>query len=254
MAQTQITPEVTDNETSLETFSSALREATQQLCRDGLTIRDVASLISLAQFIPGVFVAVYDRDGRYLWISESFTKLLGLASPPLIGRCIGELFDSDWCRERMDVIKSALAEGTPFTTVEIFRGRRLEAVLVPVNVGTPAAAVMYIGRFGLWLPAPGSVLQTSGPETQLLETADWGCLSVLTRRELEVLRLVAKGLSNDVIAGHIHRTKRAVEWHIQKLYEHLACTQRSDLIKYGLTAGLHEIDDVHWDLMMTRLP
>lgn len=254
MAQIPLASALTETETSPEAFNAALQDATQRLCREGLTITHVASLISLAQFIPGVFAAVYDREGRYLWISDSFTKVLGLASPPEIGRSIVELFDSAWCRERMDVIKRALVEGTPFATVEIFRGRRLEAAFVPVNAGTPAAAVMYIGRFGLWLPTPANNSHNSGPEAQLLETADWGFLSVLTRRELEVLRFIAKGLTNEAIAQHIHRTKRAVEWHIQKLYEHLNCGQRSDLLKYGLTAGLHEIDDEHWDRMMIRLP
>jgi DNA-binding NarL/FixJ family response regulator len=84
---------------------------------------------------------------------------------------------------------------------------------------------------------------------QLVHT-DWGPLAVLTRRELEVLRLIAFGHENDEIAARIHRTKRAVEWHIKHLYDNLGCSHRAELFRFGIEAGLVSIEDAHWEQML----
>lgn len=237
-----------------DSFAVALREATERLLRNGPTIRDVASAIGIAQFYPGVFAAAYDADGRYLWVSESFSEILGMPAAEVLERSFMDMFDPEWCRERLLVLRRVLEDGMPLATIEIFRGQRLEAAVLPVDARTPSAAVVYVGRFGLALPRPGKRGSTvPSLAAVFLETADWGSLSVLTRRELEVLRLIASGYDNAGIAERIHRTKRAVEWHIQKLYELLNCTQRTELFRTGLVAGLPDIDEAHWERMMARV-
>lgn len=230
----------------------ALEAATHRLRQAGPNADDVASTLALAQLFPGVFGAVYDRQGRYRWVSDSFASLIGASGPGMIGRTLDEFFDSSWCEERLAIFRNATDQGLPIVTVEIFRGRRMESAVIPIQTDTDDPMVMYIGRFGVggYTPADNHAIGTVS--IVLLEIADWGPLSVLTRRELEVLRFIALGLDNQSIARRIHRTKRAVEWHIQNLYHHLGSESRSDLLRRGLFAGLPDIHDAQWERIVTH--
>lgn len=212
----------------------------------------------MSAFFPGVFAAVYDRSGMWIWLSPGFSSVTGLAPSDLIGRTIAERFPEPWCRERLGLIGRAHEEQCPIATVEIFQGRRLEGVVMPVIQPAGAPYAVYIGRFGLSVPIVGKIGRVAEHHDLSLELVrlievDWGPLAGLTRRELEVLRLVAMGMDNVHIAQAIHRTKRAVEWHICNLYDALGCTQRTDLYRIGLFAGLPDIEAAHWQAMVERV-
>lgn len=251
---------------SAAAFGELLREHTGRVMRYGLTLSQAVAAANVAEHCPGVFAAAYDRDGRIVWTSASFGSILGFDSGKVLGRAITELFPPDWCEERLALLRRSLATGTPIPTIEIFRGVRVEGVILPIAPESPDPAVLFLGRHGLGLgyryaPSVGGAADEkvgagSGGLTigaQTLIHADWGPLSTLTRRELETLRLIAAGLDNDQIAHAIHRTKRAVEWHIRRLYSDLDCDQRTDLFRLGLEAGLPDIDDRHWACMMAHV-
>jgi DNA-binding NarL/FixJ family response regulator len=111
---------------------------------------------------------------------------------------------------------------------ELAPGRR-PAVIVLSSFRTTqyvAAAV----RFG----AQGFVLKTA-PLTELIESirrvAEGGSaftaeqlrtgFVAMTPRELQVLRLVVRGQSNDEIGNEIHASRKTVEAHLSRLYERL---------------------------------
>jgi DNA-binding CsgD family transcriptional regulator len=229
-----------------------MRAAQMRLASSALRQDEIALFTCIAEIFPGVFAAAFDAAGRYVWTSRSYAGILGIDAASLSGKSITALFPPAWARERIGVISRALHERTLLSTTEIFRGKRVEGAIIPVLDAHPSPIVMYAGRFGLDLTRP-----SDAPVTQLvplqLEEADWGPLSVLSRRELEVLRLIAAGLDNASIAKSIHRTKRAVEWHIKNLYSGLGCEQRTDLYRLGAQAGLPEIDDAHWDRMVAKV-
>jgi DNA-binding NarL/FixJ family response regulator len=59
--------------------------------------------------------------------------------------------------------------------------------------------------------------------------AERGPLNELTPRELEILSLVARGLSNQAIADELVLTKRAVEKHINAIFLKLGLTEAIDV-------------------------
>jgi DNA-binding NarL/FixJ family response regulator len=60
----------------------------------------------------------------------------------------------------------------------------------------------------------------------------------LTRRELEVLRLIADGYSNSVIAQRLHITMGTVKSHVRNILRKLYATDRTQAAIRALRSGL----------------
>ncbi len=63
----------------------------------------------------------------------------------------------------------------------------------------------------------------------------------LSQRELEVLRLIALGYTNNEIAQHLYLSVRTVESHRAHIQQKLGLTNRSELVRYALERGLIEV-------------
>jgi len=60
----------------------------------------------------------------------------------------------------------------------------------------------------------------------------------LTERELEVLRLVAEGLSNKEIAQRLQMTRRTVEFHVSNILKKLGVTSRVEAAMWAREQGV----------------
>jgi DNA-binding NarL/FixJ family response regulator len=64
----------------------------------------------------------------------------------------------------------------------------------------------------------------------------------LTEREAEVLRLVARGLSNKEVARAIGRTSETVKIHLRNIYAKLGADDRTGAVTIALARGIIHID------------
>ena len=62
--------------------------------------------------------------------------------------------------------------------------------------------------------------------------------SALTARELDVLRLVARGLSNKEIAADLGITTHTVKYHLAAVLEKLGVRSRTEAVSFGVRKGL----------------
>jgi non-specific serine/threonine protein kinase len=60
----------------------------------------------------------------------------------------------------------------------------------------------------------------------------------LTSREQEVVRLVARGLSNKAIARELGISPRTVEGHLNHVFDKVGTTSRTELVHYALANSL----------------
>jgi DNA-binding NarL/FixJ family response regulator len=104
-------------------------------------------------------------------------------------------------------------------------------------------------------PLEHSVLVTSCPmvlhehqrddaaEIVRAKSDDLGVLGSLTEREMEVMSLIGEGLSTSDIAKRLHRSEKTVEWHRASLGHKLGVTNRVELARIALRAGLCSLPD-----------
>jgi len=70
---------------------------------------------------------------------------------------------------------------------------------------------------------------------------DLSCAAPLTRREREVVRLVADGRSNDEIGAALGITTKTVEGHLRRLFERLGAGSRTELATRAVREGWLEV-------------
>jgi NarL family two-component system response regulator LiaR len=68
--------------------------------------------------------------------------------------------------------------------------------------------------------------------------------SPLSEREMEVLKIAAKGMSNRDIAGELFISERTVQAHMRSVFNKLGVGSRSEAILYGLKKGWFSIDEL----------
>ena len=66
----------------------------------------------------------------------------------------------------------------------------------------------------------------------------------LTERELEVLGLVSKGLSNKEIADQLHLSYRTVEGHMRDVFNKLGVGSRTEAVLFGLKKGWFTLEEL----------
>ena len=90
-------------------------------------------------------------------------------------------------------------------------------------VGTAEDADLVVSERVLSTAAPGAVAQAS---------------AALTARELDVLRLVARGLSNKEIAADLGITTHTVKYHLAAVLDKLGVHSRTEAVSRGVRTGL----------------
>jgi DNA-binding NarL/FixJ family response regulator len=70
------------------------------------------------------------------------------------------------------------------------------------------------------------------------QSAPVGAKSVLTRREQEILQLVAEGLSNQKIAKQLWVTEQTVKFHLSNIYRKLGVANRTEASRWAHRQGL----------------
>ena len=83
-----------------------------------------------------------------------------------------------------------------------------------------------------------------GMPRKMLEEAEDGAGGSLSARELEILLLAARGLSNRQIASSLHVAEATIKRHLANTYEKIGVGSRGEAAKKALTEGWITIEQV----------
>lgn len=187
------------------------------ICRFPL---DQAGLEALLAHLPGLQVVLFDLSAPpQVLVYDYGTDWTGLPEvPPLTALLL--LIPGDECPDLPPEAgrgvlglfsKSETAEALSIAIRQVARG---EAYL------SPALAL--------------SLLQRKQNQATLHEVE----LSTLTERELEVLSLLAEGLSNKAIAARLYLSVRTVDGHLSNLYSRLGVRSRTEAMRLAIERNL----------------
>ena len=129
--------------------------------------------------------------------------------------------------EQRDVLEAVKVGATGYLLKSAGREEFLDAVRATAlgkAVFTPGLAGLVLGEFRRLAAEP---LVKDGRE-----------VPELTRREVEVLKLVATGMSYKQIAGHLFISHRTVQNHVQNTLIKLQLHNRIELVRFAIAKGL----------------
>lgn len=101
---------------------------------------------------------------------------------------------------------------------------------------TPSIARKVLARFRLPVPLPIQVSITSPSGKNA--ASDGNSIAVLTEREVDILRLVAKGLSFNEVGDSLSISPHTVVTHVKKIYRKLAVHSRGEAVFEAGQMGL----------------
>jgi DNA-binding CsgD family transcriptional regulator len=114
---------------------------------------------------------------------------------------------------------------------DTFAGVSCDVVLAPLEQGRTLVSVNPVGA-----------AQSSGEDPAWdrveLNGASWGPLDKLSKREREVLALLAAGMTIKRIAERLSRSEKTVEGHRDSIYRKLSVSSRAELAILAMRSGL----------------
>ena len=114
-------------------------------------------------------------------------------------------------------------------------------VLKTAHPDDVASAVRQAFDHSVFMPGAG----TTAPAPAATERARRGTPGGLTRRELEILKLVAEGHSNATLARMLWVTEQTVKFHLSNIYRKLDVSNRTEASRWAQLNGLLNADVAH---------
>jgi LuxR family transcriptional regulator of csgAB operon len=153
--------------------------------------------------------------------------------------------------ERMQALKNE-AGGRPFLVVSLASEeaaveKALESGVRGIVVGedefdTVTNALQVLNMGGFWIP-DGQKIKASGKTTgSKTESQNSEILNKLTRRETQVLSMLAKGMKNHDIADSLELSYRTVVTHVYNIYRKLNLSSRTEAIHLAIASGLVDVN------------
>ena len=194
---------------------------------------DLTELMVQADEGATVDVVIYDADGQHeetLVELRSFVEEMneGVACPAFVVIGAGE---SDWVREALSFgVAWAILRRSASSDEIIAAVEAVAAGLVALDAETLSALI-----------APqnpsGAQLLSAPPDDERFPT-DVPEPDALTRREREVLEMLASGLSNKEIAWRMKISEHTVKFHVASIFAKLHVTTRTEAVMRGVRQGL----------------
>ena len=97
-------------------------------------------------------------------------------------------------------------------------------------------------RAAVFDPKEGNVVV--GMPLEMLEESEVGAEGVISARELEILLLAARGLSNRQIATRVHLTEGTVKRHLSNVYHKMEVGSRGEAVRAALLREWITISDI----------
>ncbi|MFG0262643.1 MAG: LuxR C-terminal-related transcriptional regulator [Novipirellula sp. JB048] len=222
----------------------------------------------------GIGVSIIATDGRVVYNNEAAGKLFGVESVEVTGQLnINALFHPEFVRERLAWIQQVVEKGKPLRAQHIYQGQQMVSTIYPIQDGG-ALLQQISSAIASHEAAGGGGDEGAGERTepaaehcalvisrreadivpQDIETVtsqyvDLGCLSALSKRELEIFVLLGHGKSVPEVAKMLYRSPRTIERHKTEIGRKLGYSTLAEIARavghLGLTYDHVQLERFH---------
>lgn len=189
-------------------------------------------------------IVVCDRDGRVLFANDRAAEHVGLdRAAAMQGATIEEVCEAEYAQERLALIREVIDRNTPLAVEGMTRGRWYRTVMRPLPAPEQPTGLALLVHIPVPPRREGERVSHPDYEVYRATIDDYGPLESLTARELEVLRLIAQGNTTAEVARLLHRSVKTVEWHRVSLGTKLDVSNRVELARIAIRAGLVDVEN-----------
>lgn len=168
-----------------------------------------------------------------------------IATADGLDSCLSRAVREEW----VAIIHDVICSNGMIDAIVVLDGVGLEFSCSPAQVNATSRSVWIT-----LLRATQDFASGSHGNRRTLHHHEWGSLDLLSRCQLDTLRHITLGLANQQIANVMHRSKRAVEWHIRHIHRLLGASARESLARLGRHAGLDSFLDGEWSAVLATRP
>jgi DNA-binding CsgD family transcriptional regulator len=224
-------------------LSSAPRSESTRTLADGSVLpQDLAVLWTALIEDASAAVKIITTTGHIIFANEFACNFYGTpAMRQLTGRSLRDFLDDAVVNERLSVAQEVVNTGSPLALEGMLKGKLVRSVfrLLP---GRPTAGSCLLVVTRVCTEQATNRIGNAQIPVRKAQFHDHGELGKLTARELEILKLIGIGLSTAEIADKLGRSVKTVEWHRVSLGEKLGITNRVELARIAIAAGIVWLD------------
>lgn len=187
--------------------------------------------------LQGVRIVVLTADGRFVYADAAVNARYAMPGETIVGKQVADVVEPELALELTKAARDVVRLGEPVAVYWVARGLGICSSAHPLPgswCGQRLVLVASHDKVCGIRPSPAD----SGIRVVRPIAKDLGPLGVLTRRELQILALIADGLTSAQIAERLERSVKTVEWHRVSIGQKLGLKTRVDLAQIGLIAGI----------------
>lgn len=223
--RTQVVPAL--HEIAMQPVSTFIRKS-------HLGPSDFAPVLEMPRFC----VLARDTSMRLLWCNEQYANILNATQERLKGTHLRENMEPVAADERQASHEIVMTTEISRQFSELRHGWRWITRAWPLERAAFGANGVIVALFPSSAP-----LAEDAPFCAL---PDFGDLAILSRRELDVLYHLARGLNGPEIAEHLHRSEHTVRDHIKSIHGKLRVHHRGALVRLAIERGLQGFTPNQW--------
>lgn len=206
---------------------------------------------------PATAITVVTVDGQMVYCNPQWDRHICSAypthGPHLTGKNLSEVLPEAQAREHAELIHRSIEGKQPLLVRKLCGGRMYRTWMYPIgstNLGSGMGsgmgasmttdekpAVVFVTRAEVIEEAPSDSLPTGAAAVEF-RNGGLGPLAALSPRELEVLTLLADGMTIREIAAQLHRSEKTVDKHRTSIHTKLGIHDRVALCDIARRAGL----------------
>ncbi|MCG8349865.1 MAG: tetratricopeptide repeat protein [Chloroflexales bacterium] len=212
-----------------------LAQAQQQLVKS-LSIRQqtgdrreiIVSLEGLAQL--AIAQKIWERAALLCGAAEALRAAIGAPLPPVEHQAYTQLLENLRVQIDAQTLTNTWTRGRNLPLEKIFAILQTQPSFEQ-NHSTPQPVIETTSKPPAIMPYPASLSGSSSPDGTAVPTG-------LTAREIEILRLVTKGLTNAQIANQLILSRLTVNAHLRSIYRKLDVSTRAAATRLALEQRL----------------